>query len=124
MITEISSLAHFVRNRDNVVTTDASKTGLEIALWRKQTDNTHRPIAFACKYLNDADKNYSIGELDLLSVAWGLEKFRFYLYGKVVNLYTDHQALEPIIKRNRTYRQNSAQLTRWPDRLAHIDIPI
>ena len=55
---------------------------------------------------------------------WGLEKFRFYLYGKKVYLYTDHQALEPLIKRNRCNKQYSARLTRWLDRLAHFDIAI
>ena len=55
---------------------------------------------------------------------WGLEKFQFYLYGKKVYLYTDHQALESLIKRNRSNRQYSARLTRWLDRLTHFDISI
>ena len=59
-----------------------------------------------------------------MAVVWGLEKFHFYLYGKKVFLYTDHQALEPLIKRNRCDRQNSARLTRWLDRLAHFTIAI
>ena len=36
-------------------------------------------------------------------------------------LYTDHQALEPLIKQNRCNKQYSARLTRWLDRLAHLD---
>ena len=83
-----------------------------------------KPIAFGSRYLNESEQNYSIGELELLAVVWGLEKFRFYLYGKKVFLYTDHQALEPLIKRNRCNRQYSARLTRWLDRLAHFDIAI
>ena len=59
--------------------------------------------------------------MELLAVVWGIEKFRFTLYGKVVYLYTDHQALEPIIKRNVAYRQNNARLTTWPDNLKHFD---
>ena len=55
---------------------------------------------------------------------WGLEKFRFYLYGKKVYLYTDHQALEPLIKRNRCNKQYSARILRWLDRFAHLDIEI
>ena len=62
--------------------------------------------------------------MELLAVVWGLEKFRFHLYGKKVYLYTDHQALEPLIKRNRCNKQYSARLTRWLDRLAHFDIAI
>ena len=37
-------------------------------------------------------------------------------------LYTDHQALEPLIKRNRCNKQYSDRLNRWLDRLAHFDI--
>ena len=59
-----------------------------------------------------------------MAVVWGLEKFRFNLYGKKVDLYTDHQALEPLIKRNCCNEQYSARLTRWLDRLTHFDISI
>ena len=51
---------------------------------------------------------------------WGLERFRQYIYGKLVDLTTDHQALEPIFKRNRSNKTNRARLTRWLDRLAHF----
>ena len=85
--------------------TDASRTGQGISVWQKQKDRTIRPKAFTSWYQNDAEKKYSIGELELLAVVWGLEKFRFYLYDKIVYLYTDHQALEPLIKRNPAYGQ-------------------
>ena len=62
--------------------------------------------------------------MEFLAVVLGLEKFRIYLYGRKVFLYTDHQALEPLIKRKRCNKQNSAKLTRWLDRLAHFDIAI
>ena len=39
-ITEILCLVHFARDRDNIVTTDASETGLGTTLWQTQNDNT------------------------------------------------------------------------------------
>ena len=89
-LTEEPALAHYAKDKDNIVTTDASKTGLEITLRQKQADGELKPIAFGSRFLNDSEKNYSIGELELLAVVWGLEKFRFYLSGKKVFLYTDH----------------------------------
>ena len=124
MLTEGPCLAHYAKYKENIVTTDASTTGLGITLWQKQHDGNTKPIAFGSRYLNDTEKKFSIGELELLAVVWGLEKFRFYLYGKKVHLYTDHQALELIIKRNRCNKQHSARLTRWLDRLTHFDISI
>ena len=67
MIAEITCLAHFFRDQDNLVTTDGSRTGLGITLSQTQNDNTIQPMAFASRYL----------------------------YGKVVYLYTNQQALEP-----------------------------
>ena len=124
MLTEEPCLAHYSKDRENIVSTDASQAGLAITLWQKQSDGKIKPIAFGSRYLNDSEKNYSIGELEFLAGVWGLENFRFCLHGKKVFLYTDHQALEPLIKRNRCNRQYSARLTRWLDRLAHFDIAI
>ena len=61
-----------------------------------------KPIALASRYLSDAEKKYSIGELELLALVQGLGKFRFYLYVKQIQLFSDHQALEPLLKRNKT----------------------
>ena len=74
--------------------------------------------------MNKTKKKHSISELELLAVVWGLEKFRCYLCGKKVHVYTNHQALEPITKRKRSKKQNSARITRWLDRLSHFDIAI
>ena len=43
---------------------------------------------------------------------------------KKVNLLTDHQALQPLLKRNRAHKQYSARLTRWLDRLSHFDVNV
>ena len=63
-----------------------------------------------------------MNELELLAVVWGLEHFRLYNYGKPVELLTDHQALEPLIKRYRSNRTYSARLPRCLYRQAHSDI--
>ena len=46
------------------------------------------------------------------------------MYGKRVNLLTDHQALQPLLKKNRAHKQYSARLTRWLDRLSHLDVNV
>ena len=98
MLTEGPCLAHYAKDKENIVTTDARTTGLGITIWQRQDDGNTKPIAYGSRYLNDTEKKYSIGELELLAVVWGIEKFRFYLYGKRVHLYTDHQALESLKK--------------------------
>ena len=44
-----------------------------------------------------------------MAVVWGLERFRLHLYGKQVLLISDHQALEPLVKKNKTNKQNSTR---------------
>ena len=55
---------------------------------------------------------------------WGLEHFRFYIYGKPVKLFSDHSALEPLLRRNRANKIYSARLTRWLDRISHFDVSV
>ena len=55
-LTELPCLAHYNGNKENILTTDASTTGLGVSLWRKQGNNELKPIAFASRYLNDAKK--------------------------------------------------------------------
>ena len=55
LLTKEPCLAHYARDRDNIVTTDASKTGLGITLWQKQSDGEIKPIAFGSRYLNESE---------------------------------------------------------------------
>ena len=85
---------------------------------KTETNRLRKPIFIRHR------KKYAINELELLAVVWGLEHFRLYIYGKPIKLLTDHQALEPLIKRNRSNKTCSARLTRWLDRLAHFTINV
>ena len=123
-ITEIPCVAHYNSDYPNIITTDASTKGLGATLWQEQPDGKLKPIGFASRFLSDTEKKYAINELELLAVVWGLEHFRLYIYGKPNKLLTDHQALEPLIKRNRSNKTYSARLTRWLDRLAHFTINV
>ena len=94
MLTEEPALAHYAKDKDNIVTTDASRTGLGITLWQKQADGEMKPIAFGSRFLSDSENLFN-WRTRIIGSCMGLEKFRFYLYGKKVFLSTDHQALEP-----------------------------
>ena len=67
-----------------------------------------KPIGFASRFFSDTEKKYANIELKQLVVVWGLEHFRFHIYGKPIKLLTDHQALESFSKRNRSDVQRTA----------------
>ena len=50
MLTEGPCLAHYAK--ENIVTTNASTTGLEITLWQKQDDGNTKPKAHGSRYVN------------------------------------------------------------------------
>ena len=49
------------------------------------------PIAFYSKKLNTAQQNYTVTDLELLSVVMTLKEFRNILLGQEINMYTDHK---------------------------------
>ena len=104
------------------MTTDTCKTGPRATLWQK--GEIFRSIAFAGRFLTDCERKYAINELELLGSLWELDYFRYYVYGKKVNLLTDHQALQPLLKRNRGHKQYSARLTQWLDRLSNFNVNV
>ena len=80
-ITEAPCMAHFDPKKDNYVATDACNTGLGATFWQKDGE-VFRPIAFARRFLTDCETKYAVNELELLGASWGLEHFRYHVYGK------------------------------------------
>ena len=79
---------------------DASQTG--IRAWLRQLDSheNERIVAMASRSLTDTESRYSNIELECLAVAYGLEKFEYYMLGRSVTVETDHSPLEQIFKKN------------------------
>ena len=75
LITQLSCLAHYNSNKENILTTNASTKGLGATLWQKQKDGNSKLVGFASRFLSDIEKKYAINELELLVVVWGLEHF-------------------------------------------------
>ena len=54
-------------------------------------------IYYASRTLNDAQLNYSTTEKELLAIVFTLEKFRQYLVGSKVVVYTDHATIRYLL---------------------------
>jgi hypothetical protein len=55
---------------------------LDLSSPEKQEDGKFHPIAFASRALCQAERNYSITDLETLAVVWGIPHFHTYLYGQ------------------------------------------
>lgn len=77
-------------------------------------------IYYASKNLNDAQLNYSITEKELVAVVFALDKFRSYLLGFKVLVYSDHVALKYLLSK----KDDKAHLIRWILLLQEFDFEI
>nr|CAN82810.1 hypothetical protein VITISV_007057 [Vitis vinifera] len=77
-------------------------------------------IYYASKTLNEAQRNYTTTEKELLAVVFALDKFRAYLVGSFIIVFTDHSALKYLL----TKQDAKARLIRWILLLQEFDLQI
>ncbi|KAK7884344.1 hypothetical protein WMY93_027467 [Mugilogobius chulae] len=95
-----------------IVEVDASDSGVGAVLsQRSPSDQKLHPCAFFSRKLSSAERNYTIGDRELLAVKLALEEWRHYLEGAEVPfiVWTDHKNLSYI---QSAKRLNSRQ-ARW-----------
>ena len=96
-------------NHDFVLETDASVRGLGAILSQYKSDDKLHPIAYASRVLSNAEKHYSITELETLAVVWAIQHFHAYLYGHNVTIFTDHSAVRAILDKP----ESNGKHARW-----------
>ncbi|KAL6325915.1 hypothetical protein AAG906_038406 [Vitis piasezkii] len=75
---------------------DASDFAIGAVLGQRE-DGKPYVIYYASKTLNEAQRNYTTTEKELLAVVFALDKFRTYLVGSFIIVFTDHSALKWIL---------------------------
>ncbi|XP_048446064.1 uncharacterized protein LOC125479942, partial [Pyrus x bretschneideri] len=98
---------------------DASDYAIGAVLGQRKNKQSHA-IYYASRTLNDAQLNYSTTEKELLAVVFALDKFRSYLLGTKVVIFTDHAALKYLL----TKKEAKPRLIRWMLLLQEFDIEI
>ena len=87
---------------------DASDYAIGAVLGQRE-DKKAFVIYYASKTLDSAQANYTTTEKEFLAVVFALEKFRSYIVGSPVTIFTDHAALKYLLSKQDT----KPRLTRW-----------
>ena len=87
---------------------DASQYAVGSVLGQRDEKKSH-VIYYASKTLNAAQCNYSTTKKELLAIVFAFEKFRSYLLGAKIIVYSDHAALRYLLAKN----ESKPRLIRW-----------
>ena len=68
---------------------DASDLAIK-AILRQREDGKPYVVYYTSKTLNEVQRNYTTIEKELLAVVYALDKFRAYLVGSDIIIFTDH----------------------------------
>ena len=119
---ESVTLAHPDFNQPFLLSTDASLDGLGAVLSQVQEgESKARPIAFASKALNRAQRNYPAHRLEFLALKWSVcDKFSHWLKGHNFTVWTDNNPLTYIL----TKPKLDAVEQRWVSKLAPYNFNI
>ena len=87
---------------------DASDLAVGVVL-RQRAEGKPYVVYYARKTLNEAQRNYTTTEKELMAVIYALDKFHAYLLGAEIIIFTDHSALKYLL----TKQNAKARLIRW-----------
>uniref|UniRef100_A0A914XSF5 RNA-directed DNA polymerase n=1 Tax=Panagrolaimus superbus TaxID=310955 RepID=A0A914XSF5_9BILA len=82
-----------------IIWTDASKTGVGAVLTQEDDDKRLHPLFYVSKACSEAERNYSITQLEALAVVVAMRKLRTLVMGAKVIIRTDHQPLMGLVTR-------------------------
>lgn len=101
-----------------IIQSDASRRSISAILCQRGKDNKEHVISYASRKLLPRETKYSVIELELLAAVFGVTKFNHYVYGRKIELQSDHRPLSYIA----ALLEHSPRLARWNLILSNYDI--
>ncbi|KAL0128565.1 hypothetical protein PUN28_003720 [Cardiocondyla obscurior] len=95
-----------------LIITDASDQAIGAILSQGEIGED-RPISYASRILNKAEKNYTTTEKELLAIVWAVKHFRPYIYRTKFTIITDHKPLTWLFNEGKK-NTNTDALSRHP----------
>ena len=101
--------------------TDASADGLAGMLMQKDKSDGPLQLVYAISCCtNEAESKYHSSRLELMAVAWALERLRPFLIGIKLYVITDCQSLVHM----NAWKTKNAQIARWMSQISEYDLEV
>ena len=114
MLVSSQLLVHFNPELPLILACDASSFGIGAVLAHQMPDGSEKPIGYASRTLNKAERNYSQLEKEGLSCVFGVKHFYSYFFGHPFKLITDHKPLLGLFGESKPISsQASVRVRRW-----------
>src|ERR1044071_5720312 len=95
---EAPILVHSDYDKEFILYTDASYTGLGFILTQKNEQGQEHSVRYGGRKLQTAGQNYTITDLECLGIVWGVRKNAQFLGQNKFKLIADHKVLETLRK--------------------------
>lgn len=114
-----SVLVHYDGKKKLILACDASEYGVGAVLSHVLDNGEEKPVAYASRTLNAAERRYSQLEREGLAIVYGVKKFHNYLHGRSFTIESDHQPLSHLFSETKSIpTMASARIQRWALTLA------
>ena len=98
---------------------DASDYAIGAVLGQR-VDKVFHTIYYASRTLNEAQLNYATTEKEMLAIVYACDKFKPYLIGNIVVVYTNHSTIWYLMSK----KDAKPRLIRWVLLLQEFDMEI
>ena len=107
-------LIHYNPELPLLLQCDASPVGVACVMSHIMPDKSDRPIMYASRSLNKAERNYSQLEREALSIVYGVKYFHKYIAGREFTIVTDYKPLLGLFNPNKQISHTSSmRIQKW-----------
>ena len=108
-VTSKPILVHFDPAAKHELRVDASNQGLGAHLVQFDSEGQRHLLICASRTLRPNEKNFSVSDKECAAIIFGLKKFRPFVYGRKIDIITDHCGLKYLM----TTKDLTNRLARW-----------